>query len=133
MADQLRKRQRQKDNINVRGPGAIGEMRWNELAGADKVLPVNGRFKKPFLGALDTAKEVVGGKGMTVAVYNNSASVAWVDTGNSSVAAPSGGTNGIAVPPNSYVYVAMGEDLWIRASAATVFGYELDDDSYLAG
>lgn len=134
MADQLRKRQRTKAGIDTKGPQAIGEQRWNDMAGADKVLPVHGRFKTPYLGALGAAKEVVGGKGMTVAVYNDSAVTAFVATGpTSSLAAPTGAADGVAIPPFSYHYIQMGEHLWIRSNVATTYGYELDDDTYISG
>lgn len=133
MADQLIKRERKKAGIDTRGPQAIGEQRWNNDAGADKVLPLNGLFKTPYLGAIGTAKEVTSGKGATVAVYNDSATTAYAATGDSSVAAPTGPANGIAIPPFSYMYIAMGENLWVRGSAATVYAYELSDDTYIAG
>lgn len=132
MADQLIKRERKKAGIDIRGPQTIGEQRWNEPAGADKVLPVNGLFRKPYLGPLTNAVEV-SEKGKTVAVYNDSAVTAYVATGDSTLTAPTSAANGIAVPPYEYMYVSMGEDLWVRGSASTVYGYEMVDDTYISG
>ena len=137
MADQLIKRERKKAGIDTRGPQAIGEQRWNDRTGADKVLPLSGAFIKPYLGSLSGAGgvEVTRGKGSTVSVYNDSATTAYVVVGavaaDVSAVTPSS-ANGIAIPPYSYFYVSMVENMWIK-STANCLGYELDDDTYIAG
>jgi hypothetical protein len=113
---------------NVVGSKSL-DLAYNDRAGAYKMLgPILGKVS--ILGALNAA--VGAERGDLIAVFNNSATVAFVATGTTSgLSAPTGGANGIALAPNSYTIIAMGDDNWIRASAATVFGYKiLDDSSY---
>lgn len=84
--------------------------------------------KVTIMGALNAAKGA-SKMGRVIAVYNNSTTTAFAKTGaDSSVTAPSGGADGICLKPNDYTYIAMGSDLYIIASAATCFGYELVDE-----
>jgi hypothetical protein len=100
---------------------------FNQESGALKTLgPILGKVS--IMGALNAAK-AASKMGRLIAVYNNSSSVAWAKTGpNSSVTAPTGGADGIALTPNAYTIIAMGSDLFIIASAATCFGYEISDE-----
>jgi hypothetical protein len=99
---------------------------FNQYAGAAKIMgPVFGVVQK-LLGALNAGVQV--DQGSLVAVYNNSASTAFVITGLTLPAAPSTGANGIPIPPNSYLIIPMGQTNFIISSAATCFGYQLQDD-----
>lgn len=130
MADQLRPGQRQKQNQHIRGPGNVNDNEYNEKAGAKKVLPLGGKFIKPYLGALNAGVQTTLGAGSTVAVYNNSAATVFVTTGVAGLSAPTNATDGIPVSAFSWFYVSMGPDTHIRSSSANAFGYELDDDTY---
>lgn len=99
---------------------------FNQQAGAFKMVgPILGKLS--ILGALNVAKAV--DAGALVAVYNNSGSTAFVKTGPSvAVLAPTGGSDGICVPPNSYIMIAMTSDNYIISNLATTFGYLVNDD-----
>lgn len=103
------------------------DLAYNDRAGAYKMLgPILGKLS--VLGALDTAKGVE--KGSLVAVYNNSGAAVFVNSGAAAMAAPSS-TTGIAVPPNAYIIIAVGDDNYVRASSAAALGYLiLDESSY---
>ena len=97
---------------------------YNDKAGAQKSLGlIMGHLIK--LGALGSAVGV--GQGEILSIFNNSATVAWAKTGNSSVSGPVAGD--IALPPYAYTTISMGDDTHVIASAATCFGYKLDDDT----
>jgi hypothetical protein len=99
---------------------------FNQQGGGFKVIgPILGNPK--ILGALNAAVGV--DLGSLVAVFNDSSTVAWAAIGpNNSVAVPSGGANGIALKPNDYTIIAMYNSNYIVCSAATCFGYLLNDD-----
>jgi hypothetical protein len=121
---------REKVGNDIKGANRATDMSYNDWAGALKVLgPVQGVFK--ILGALDAGVQTPQ-FGATVAVYNNSTTTAFVAVYPQTGAAPTGGANGIAVPPNSYIYVSMGANQFIIANAATCFGYQVIDESYLS-
>ena len=111
---------------NVVGTKAL-DLAYNDRAGALKTLgPILGKVS--MLGALNAAKGAE--QGDLIAVYNNSGAVSFVKTGTTSaVTAPVGAADGVPVPPNSYIIIAMGEDNYIIASAATTFGYKILDDT----
>jgi len=76
-----------------------------------------------------------GGKaGGYVLIFNNSATVSFVKTGTdaSNLPAPTGGANGIPIPPNDWLVISMGSNKYIRANAATTFGYVIDDESFIS-
>jgi hypothetical protein len=99
---------------------------FNQYAGAFKTLgPILGKVS--ILGSLSAAK-AASDAGKLIAVYNSSATTAFAKTGNSAVTAPTGGADGICLPPNSYTIIAMLADTHIICNAATCFGYEIMDD-----
>ncbi len=99
----------------------------NEFAGAKKTLPLGGCLKR--IGAI-TATHVTRKRGETIALFNNSGSVAWFIKGetDADVSATPDSTNGIAVPPNSYFYVSMGPNRAIKGSAS-IIAYKVMDDT----
>lgn len=111
------------------GPADSQNLGFNQQAGAHKVLgPILGNVSN--LGALNTAK-FASARGKLIAVYNNSASTAFAKTGDASVTAPTGGADGICLTPNSYTIIALFQDTHIITNAATCFGYEIVDDTYV--
>lgn len=119
---------RTKASADVAGSKSL-DLAYNDRAGAYKQLgPILGKLK--FIGALTTAQNVQQGK--LVAVYNNAGAAGFIKMGDpTSIVAPTGPTNGFPCPPNAYTIFAMGEDTGIIGSAATLFAYEiLDESSY---
>lgn len=116
---------RSKASQNMYGGSVAQDYAFNQQAGAMKVMGLIFGRVNVFMGDLATAKQA--DCGALVAVYNNSAAAIFVATGTSSIAAPSAST-GIAIPPNSYMIIPMGDDNYIRASAANAIGYWLQDD-----
>lgn len=121
-------RTRQKPTDKIRGIAAISDIAYNEQAGANKIVgPIVGKLR--ILGAANTLKKI--DPGATVAFYNNSATTAWVAIGQDATppSAPTGGADGIALKPNDYTILALGNNNCFIANAATVFAYEVEDDS----
>ena len=116
---------RSKAQQNIYGGSVAQDYAFNQQAGAMKVMGLIFGRVKVFMGDLATAKQA--DAGALVAVYNNTAAAIFVATGNSSIAAPTS-ANGIAIPPNSYLIIPMGDDNYIRASGAGAIGYWLQDD-----
>jgi hypothetical protein len=119
---------RRVENEHTKDTQSLQSQMFDMLSGAQKGIDMGPALS--ILGELNSAAVHVG-IGAQLRVFNNSASVAWVAFGDSSLAAPTGGSDGIAIPPNSYVFVCSGEDDHVRASAATVFGYKASDDTTL--
>jgi len=99
---------------------------FNQHSGAMKQLgPILGY--PTILGALNAAVGVE--LGSIVAVYNNSATTAWAKLGTTNaVTAPTGGADGIALKPMDYTLIAVYTNNYIICSAATCFGYLINDD-----
>ena len=106
---------------------SINSLKFNKYAGGDKVLNIGPSLN--ILGPLNVAVGVP--QGAALWIYNNSGTVAYAAFGGPSVVAPSSPANGIPLPPNSYTYLSAGENTFVIASAATVFGYQVIDDTIL--
>lgn len=120
--------QRQKASQDAKGHQAIQDIKYNDKAGADKTIKTMG-YLVP-LGSLATAVDLKS-SGKTISLYNNSGVVAFVAASIlPTIAAPTGFTDGIALAPNQYTTITLTEETYIRASAATVYGYEVLDDTY---
>jgi len=121
---------RSKPSQDRYGADMATEDAFNQYAGAAKIMgPIFGVVQQ-YLGALNAAVGV--DLGSLVAVYNNSTSTSFVALGTSNtVSAPTNPSNGIAVPPNSYLIIPMGQNNWIISNSATTFGYWLQDDLQL--
>jgi hypothetical protein len=118
---------RSKASKDMYGGSVANDYAFNQQAGAIKTLgPILGNVS--ILGALSAAVDSTKAGGALIAVYNNSASTAFAKTGSSSVTAPTSGADGICLPPNAYTIIALGSDTHIRCSAATCFGYLIQDD-----
>lgn len=116
---------RAKESHSKYGDSAL-DLAYDQYSSALRMQgPILGKVL--IMGALNTAKSP-SKHGALIAVYNNSATTAWAKTGDSTVTAPAGGTDGIALKPNDYTILAMGTDTHIITSTATCFGYEIVDD-----
>lgn len=118
---------RNKESARMRNQSDIANFVYNEDASAYKVMDgLIGRLVPR--GAANVALDF--DAGTSVALYNNSATVAYVAFGTSNaLAVPTGPTDGIALRPNDYTVVPMGDKKWLRANTATVYAYEVADDS----
>lgn len=83
------------------------------------------------IGTLAAEKAV--GIGASLWVYNNAGAVGWITfySGTGAAPTPSGLSNAIAVPPNSYLKVNSGLNGVIVGSAATLGVYKILDDTSL--
>lgn len=122
--------QRQKPNDKKRGYPLAIDLAYNDPAGALRTIPVMPKFAS-YGVALDTAQGY--DMGSMLGIFNSDTAVHYIATGpDNTVAAPTGPTDGIPVLPGQMVYVALGDDKYIIADAATVFAYEIDDDTNVA-
>lgn len=98
---------------------------FNQYAGGFKTIPMSG-FLKP-LGDASVVRKVE--PGSVIALYNNTSTTAFAKIGdNSSLAAPTGGADGICLRPNDYTVVSVAEFNGIIANTANVFAYLVVDD-----
>jgi hypothetical protein len=120
-----------RNNINrsALDQGAITSVEHNVLAGAKKSVLVGPALT--IVGTLGSARSV--GIGASLWIYNNSATVGFVRVfaPGESASAPTGLADGIAVPPNSYIYLNTGTKMSIIGSAATLGCYLVQDDTRL--
>ena len=109
------------------GIGNQAQVRFNEDSCSDKVSETGLNFfhgaslTDGLLGALGSAVRC--GAFKPVYIVNTANALAYVSFGASSMSAPSGGANGIPLGPYQGLMLSSGPNLFVRASAATVFGY----------
>ena len=122
--------------------GMIQNHSYNEAAGSVKASEV-GHHLKPYSvdGAtfstnFATRRPV--GKGVTLAVYNNSAAVGSITIGDNTVTsqapgAVQAGTNhvGIPVAPNSWLYLNTYMKDHVITSATTMLVFIIEDDTFI--
>jgi hypothetical protein len=78
-------------------------------------------------GECSSAKKV--GANRSVMLFNNSGAVVFAKFGDSSVSAPTGGANGLCIPPNDYIIVSSGENEYVRSNVNTTFVYTAQGNS----
>ena len=119
---------RKKEVRAVAGGNDALDNAYNRPAGGLKTIHINGMLTP--IGDIATRKDL-GTPGALVAIFNPGTQPHYVKFGNGTVTAPTGGADGIAVPPNSYVSLACGMDTYLIADGQC-FAYLIEDDSYLA-
>jgi len=124
----MKQRLRKLTATNTRDPNEIGSAQFDPTSGGKRVLEVGKTLS--ILGTLDTAKFAVAGA--TVWCFNTDTAAHYVKTGGSSVAAPTGLADGIAIPAGDYFAVCMGLDTYIRSDSNKVGGYVQYDETTLA-
>lgn len=103
------------------------QLAFNDAANSLKVSE-SGLDAETFLGALNAAG-VPCGANKQIIVMNNAAAVAFIKFGTTAgMAAPTGITDGIMLPPNSTTVWCSGVNTHIRSSAVTVGGIVARDD-----
>jgi len=110
-------------STNVVSAGEIGQLQFNEKACAQKNLLVGGSYD--ILGPIGSAVRV--GPYASVMVANTDTSGHFVTFGDSSVAAPTGLSDGIFVPAGGVLYVSSGVNAYIIADDVTVGAYKVQD------
>ncbi len=128
LLDSIWKRTQSSDIVS--GGNEAFNMSYNRASGAMKHLNLNGMLSP--IGDC-AALKVLPDYGFTVALYNpSSTATVYAAFGTiSSPANPTGGTDGIAIPPLSYMYLSAGSNLNVKTTGQC-FGYILEDDTYLA-
>ncbi len=76
--------------------------------------------------ALNAALRI--GENQPIMIFNSSGSVQYVAFGVSGLSAPSAPTDGIPVKAGDIVFLNSGSYAWVRASAASVYGYVVTKD-----
>lgn len=122
-------------------PQTASSHSYNDLAGGQKNVSIGPKLKPikltetSFTTDATTARQV--GAGASLWIYNNG-SVASITTGKTSAVASlapgvtdAAGHVGVALQPNSWNQIAVGEDSWIITSAATALVYILEDHTYI--
>ena len=130
------------DNRFLQDPNQIESVEYNPASGGQKslivgprLLPiqiaggyttdVSGKVALPFLGA-------------NLAIYNNSATAASIVAGASTITAlaigatDASGNVGVALPPNAWSYLSMGNNQYVISSAATAIVYIIEDPTRIA-
>jgi hypothetical protein len=105
----------------VTGPGAQAHIRFNENANSDKVSETGFDFTGGILGPINTA--VLCGANKPVMVCNTDTVVRFVLFGDNTVAAPTGLSDGIMIPPQTCMMLSSGTNTHIRSSSANVGAY----------
>ena len=117
---------------NATGPGNQSQLRFNEGAVSDKVSESGFHFfygasnAEGLLGDIAAGADVP--KFRPVMLCNSTAGNLFVAFGDSGLAAPTGGANGVMIPANSCVVLSSGDNVRVRSSAAGVFAYVADDN-----
>ena len=133
-------------SFNVLDPGAIANNQYSDAAGSQKVSEV-GTHPLPFpyisggvvayTTNLTTARPLPK-KGMTLAVYNNSAAVHAVTLGESASSpasalaagiTDSAGHVGIPCIANAWTYIATGTKNWVITDSAVLLVFLVSDNS----
>lgn len=100
---------------------------YNKYSGGIKQVEIGPLLQ--ILGTLDTKKTFKAGAQLWI--YNNSATVGYVNlfVSTDATPTPSSLSNAIACAPNSYTKLAAGLNTAIIGSAATLGGYVVTDDT----
>jgi hypothetical protein len=118
--------------------GALESTQANPYSGGKKSLTVGPDFMPQYVAGVQNAfvSGVDASAGINLApwtslwLYNNASTVAWVALSTSAIAsAPSSFATGVPLPPNAWTQLSMGQNIFIRTSAATVGVYTINDDT----
>lgn len=115
----------------VTGPALQSQVRFNESSCGDKISETGFDYfggSSVILGALNAAVAVP--QFRPVLIVNTGGALAYVALSDDPLmAAPATGADGIPLAPDGgRIVLATGENTYIRASAATVFGFIADDN-----
>ena len=110
------------------GPSLVTQLTYNQYSSSSKVSESGLDFfwSGGILGALSSA--VLVAKHKPILICNTANALAYVAFGGSSVAAPASAAAGVMLAPYGSIILSSGENTYVRASAATVFGFVANDD-----
>lgn len=131
---------KERNTPKPRGPMQALDLSYNDKSGS---LNVTSRVIPPIrkhIGDLATEKPIEGSTlvqnkrrtGGYVLVVNTTAAFIFIGTKATADVSVTDGTDGIPIPPNDWVIISMGEDVFIKSSVVGVFGYEIDADTYIS-
>ena len=118
--------------------GALESTQANPYSGGKKSLTVGPDFmpqyvagvQNVFVSGIDASTGTNLAPWTSLWLYNNSSTVAWVALSTAAIgSAPSGFANGVPLTPNAWTQLSMGQNTFIRTSAATVGVYTINDDT----
>jgi hypothetical protein len=110
-------------------PSEQAQLLFNEASFSTRNLDVGGVYE--IIGTAATAKRV--GYFATLRVVNNAGAAAFIAVGASTVAAPTGLTDGHWIAPNGELMLSTGDQGdYVRASAGTVGVYKLKESIVVA-
>ena len=127
--------ERQKNSSKVRGLHKASDIAYNEQAGGMKqVGPIVGLLKRLFATGVAVDNSLPPGvkSGALIAFYNYSATTVWLilHEGAGPTGTPSATeATSIALKPNDYTTLALGEKTSIIKTSADVIAYLVEDDS----
>ena len=121
-----------KRRLNSQGsqdPSSIDVIAFDTVAGGKGWFQVAPKLS--IVGALDAAKGV--GMGRVLWIFNSDlTAVHYVAVGAVGMGAPTGGADGIGVPPGQYICINTADaGGFVRSDSALVFGYAVVRDSVL--
>lgn len=134
------------DTATLQDPHQIDSVEYNWQSGGKKSLKVGPHLLPiPIVtaGAQAYTTDVSGSAvalpyiGANLAIYNNAGSAASITIGGVGVtsqaigASDANGNVGVALPPNAWTYLSMGNNQYLRSSAATVIVYMIEDSTRL--
>ena len=125
----------ERQSINPKGLHKAANETYNEQSGTQKVLgPVLGVLTRLFsFSSSPQALTQPFANGGLIALYNPTASTAWltIGTGGTAPATPSAST-GIALRPNDYTIIGTPDKTArLACDVATVVAYVVEDNSYI--
>lgn len=109
-------------------PGAQAQLTFNEASVAVRHVIV-GPVISAILGGCTVATEC--GQYAALTIVNTTAAALYVAIGDSSVVAPTGVVDGIAVPANGVMHISTGEQTHVIASAPGLGVYKQKEDFIL--
>lgn len=120
--------------------GETEDLKFNQASGADKVIPAGHHLKPIFIGAntfsTNATTRLSIGRGVTLAVFNNAATVSTITIGDSTVTSQGAGLVqagtefvGIPLKPYEYTYLNTFDKEYVITSAATALVYIVEDDT----
>lgn len=121
---------KQRTGQDLLDSGSIFGLTFNQGAGANKVVSSGPSLK--IIGPLNVARQFQ--EGSILWIYNNSSTVGFVKFAQTGVliTAPTGLSDGIAIPPNQYLQLSIGSNTQVIGSAATLGCYLMEDHTKLS-
>lgn len=123
-------------------PSSIANNTYSDKAGAQKNTEVGRKLIPIQIGATSfttdcSTARALPSAGRNLAVYNNAGAIGSITTGPAGVTSLAPGVTdangrvGIPCPAGEWTYIALGEDTFVIASAATLLVFLIDDEGIM--